>query len=114
MPNDGRPGQIKVTDRVEHFVADKLVVIAQAAAIEDPVAADDDNVVERAATRQTRLLQPSNIVEKTKGARAAKLGFEGAGADDDAHILMADQRTREIDLKAHRKAVIGRKHRHSV
>ena len=58
-------------------MADELVAIAQAAGVQDMVAADHDGVVEGAAACETGLPQAVDLVEQAESARPAELGLEG-------------------------------------
>src|SRR5712691_2758129 len=101
MPDDRSAGEIKVAQRIDQLVADKLVGKAQPAIIQHPVPADHNGVVERAAARQPGSLETRPIVEQPEGAGGGKLGLEGAGLEIERDVLPADKRVVEIDLKAH-------------
>ena len=106
MPDDRRAGEIEIADRVEQLVAHELVGVAQAAAVQHPVAADHDGVVERAAARQPGRAQALDIVEQAEGAGPAELGFERVRRR--TSCCMSWRRISglgEIDLEAHREAV---------
>src|SRR5437899_3568449 len=107
MADDRCAGEVEIAQRIEKLVADELVGIAQAALVKDGVAADDDGIVERAAARQTRRAHAVDLVQEAEGAGAADLRLEGVAVEDESEILLAHCTAGEIDLEAHREAVVG-------
>ena len=77
MPDDRPAGEVKIADRVKQFVPDELVGIAQPAMVQNPAAADDDDIIERPAAPKAGRLQPRQIVEQPEGARRGELGIAG-------------------------------------
>src|SRR5436190_16468931 len=98
--------QVQVAESIEQLVTDKLVRVAQAAIVENAVAAYHDRVFQRAAEGEPRGAQSQHVVEQAEGASPAQFAFERARLERDQHVLATDQRVVEIDLETHRKAVI--------
>src|SRR5262249_15477041 len=71
------------------------------------IAADHDDVIERAATTEPRCPQTIYFVEKAKSTRSTELRFESRCIEHYTHLLLANQRVGETDFEAHRKTVIG-------
>src|SRR5438067_5992578 len=107
MPDQWGTGEIEVAECVEQLVADEFVCEAQPAIVQDASAADHDRIVERAAERKTGGLQARQVVEQPERTCRCKLSLEGARLKTQHEILTADQRIVEIDLEAHREAVLG-------
>ena len=63
-------GEREVADGVEHFVANKLVRVAQAFRIEHPLAVERHGVVERGAQREANLRQALDVAQEAEGAGA--------------------------------------------
>src|SRR5690242_17171778 len=85
------PGEIKVSEGVEELVAHELVGVAQAADVQDVLAADDHGVVERSAARQAGGPQPVELVKQPECARAAELRLERVRIEDQTNVLPANQ-----------------------
>src|SRR5579871_1493464 len=99
-------GQIKIAHRIEYFVADEFILIAQPVAVEDVVAIDDQDIVERSAAGQPGGAQALDIIGEPEGSRAAQLGLERRRIKAQRQFLAPDQRVFKIDLKAQRKPAI--------
>src|SRR5438128_1530027 len=106
LTDDRAACEIKIAKRVEQLVANEFVIIPQAAGVQDVIAADDDDVVERPATAEARGPKSVDLVEKAKRAGSTDLRLERPCLEHHAGILPVDQRIVEINLEAHRKAVI--------
>ena len=105
--DDRATGEIEVAHRVEHLVAHELVAIAQAAFVEDAVAADHDGVLERAAERQPGRAHALDLVEEAEGPGAANVPLEARRRGDDLDALAADRVRGEIDGEAQREFLGG-------
>ena len=105
---DRRAGKGQIADGVEGFVADELVLVAQALRVHHPVFADDDGVVERGAERETASPEALDVGVEAEGPGAADFLAEGLATDIESIRLLADQRIGEIDLDLDPLAVIGR------
>src|SRR5438034_4934197 len=107
LTDDRAACEIKIAKRVEQLVANEFIIIPQAAGVQDVIAADDDDVVERPAAPEARRPKSVDLVEKAKRARSTDLRLERPGGlKHHAGILAVDQWIVEINRKAHRKAVI--------
>src|SRR5215468_208160 len=105
--DDRAAGEVEITEGVEQLMANELVGIAQAASVQNMIAADHDDVIERAATTESRCPQAIHFVEKAKSTRSTELRFERRCIEHYTHLLLANQRVGETDFEAHRKTVIG-------
>ena len=97
--------KVEVTKGIENLVTHEFVFVAQAAFVEDLVAADDHGVVQGSAKGQPRGAQVIHLVEKTEGAGAADFRFKGVAGEMEEIVLARDGEAVEIDFHAQRKGL---------
>jgi hypothetical protein len=93
--------QVEIADRVEHLVADELVVEAQALAVEDLGLVEDDRRLQAAAQAQARRPHRLDVLHEAERAGARDLAHVRmlGEVDDDVAILRAEHRMREVDAE---------------
>src|SRR5215470_705083 len=76
MAEDRAAGEVEIAQRIEQLVAHELVSIAEAALIEDGIAAHHHGILERAAARESRCAHPVDILKEAEGTGAGDLALE--------------------------------------
>ena len=100
MADDRSAREIEIAHRVEHLVAHELVAEAQAAFVEDAVAADHDGVVERSAAAPAPPRAAFHLLEEAEGAGAADFALEARRIGRHRDALAPDRVRGEIDGEA--------------
>src|SRR5215472_8437759 len=104
--DDRAASKVEIAERVKQLVTNELVGVAQTARVQYMVAADHNDVFERATTTEARCPQTVYFIEKAKSARPAEFRFERRCIEHHTNVLSVNERVGEADLEAHREAVI--------
>ena len=83
----GCPARVEVANRVEHLVADELVLVAQALVIEHTVVVDHDRVLQASTPNQIHRTQTLDVREKPEGAGPAHVADERTGRKVQRRVL---------------------------
>ena len=100
--------QIDIADRVEHFVFDEFVVVAQPFAVEHARLVENDRVLQAATKPEPRGAHCLEVGHETEGAGAADFLGVGVLREIDHHVpvLGAEHRMRKIDREIELEAVV--------
>ena len=88
-PQDAMADQGQITDQVEHFMADELVVKAKRSILHR-APAKNNRVLFRRAADQTHVAQHLLIFAKSEGTRGGNLGAVRSGSQVNGECLAAD------------------------
>src|SRR5215210_1620348 len=103
MPDDCSSRESEVPHCVDQLMPHEFIREAEAAGVQDAIAADDDRIIERSPARQTGRLQPGPIVEQAEGACRRELSVERVRIDAQRDILVLDKWIIEVNLETHRE-----------
>src|SRR5579884_2624299 len=76
MADERNAQQGDVSDQIEHLVPDELILIPEAGRVQDPVAGQDDRVVERTAFGEASRPERFDFVQEAKGPGAGDVPLE--------------------------------------
>src|SRR4051812_27803970 len=95
-PNDAASEQSKISNKVEHFVADEFVLETQWP-VEDRIVGKNDAAFHGRPTNQALVLHRLFLMLEAEGASGGNFAAELAIAQLDFKSFAADQRMREVD-----------------
>lgn len=98
--------EFEVAERVECFMANKLVWVPKAFRVQDERAIQNDRIRERTSENEAHLLQRFNIAKETEGAGGGNL-VKGSFSVDVMEFLKADRRVVPIDGGMNFEAIRG-------
>ena len=106
-PEDRRPGQRQIAQRVQHLVAHRFVGVAQPFGVQHRIAIDHDRIGQRTAAGQAAGAHGVNVALAAEGAAVAQLAHKGAVGHVQGLLLPADGGVGEFDLERDLELVAG-------
>ena len=94
-----RSGQHQIANRIEQFVANKLIIAAQAFRVDDIIAINHHGIVERASACEPHRFQRFHILCKTECPREGNIAREKTWRQAHRHLLRPDGFGLEFDFR---------------